>query len=126
MADQAIEHYKNGLKLYGERKFVESQAEYKLGLDLRPGWTECLQALGMAQMNAGQLPEALETLLQVTKEAPDDPLAFTSLSMIYVRMENIDAAETAQAKARMLSWKQELKENPNTPPPDNGGMHVTQ
>lgn len=126
MADQAIEHYKNGLRLYGERKFVEAQAEYRKGLELRPDWTECLQALGMSQMNAEQLPEALETLLKVTRDAPTDPLAFTSLSMIYVRMENIDEAEKAQATARMLSWKQELKDNPNAPPPDNDGMHVSQ
>ena len=126
MADQATTHYINGLKLYGAQKYVEAQAEYRLALELKPDWTECLQALGMSQMNAKQLPEALETLLQVTKDAPTDPLAFTSLSMIYVRMENIDDAETAQATARMLSWKQELKDNPNTPPPDNDGMHVTQ
>ena len=92
----------NGLKLYGERKFDEAQAEYRKGLEPRPDWTECLQALGMAQMNAGQLTEALETLLQVTKEAPEDPLAFTSLSMIYVRMEKIKEAEKAQAHADKL------------------------
>ena len=57
----------------------------------------------------------------------EDPQAFTSLSMIYQRLDKIDDAEKAQAKARMLSWKQELKTNPNAPPPaDAGGMNVVQ
>ena len=35
--------------------------------------------------------------------------------------------EKEQAKARMLSWKQELKENPNASPPGPaGGMGVIQ
>ena len=52
-------------------------------------------------------------------------LAFTSLSMCLQRMNRIEEAEKAQAKARMLSWKQELKTNPNAPPP-SGGMNVKQ
>jgi len=126
MADPAIEHYKDGLRLYGEQKFDESEAAYRGALELRPDWTDCLQALGMAQMNGGKLDEALVTLTRVTELAPEDPLAFTSLSMCLQRKDRIEDAEKAQATARMLSWKQELKTNPDAPPPDNDGMHVTQ
>jgi Flp pilus assembly protein TadD len=79
----------------------------------------------MAQLNAGKHEVALETLLRVTELAPEDPLAFTSLSMAYVRMEKIEEAEKAQAQARLLSWKQELKSNPDAPPP-TGDMPVSQ
>ena len=126
MNPQALEKYKEGLAAYGRQEFAEAEAAYREALEHQPGWSDCLQAMGMAQMNGGKLKEALETLLEVTKLAPEDPLAFTSLSMCYVRMENIDKAEEAQAKARMLSWKQELKTNPNAPPPDDGPMKVTQ
>jgi len=126
MADAAVEHYKAGLGLYGQQKFAEASAEYEKALELRPDWADCLQALGMSQMNGGQLDQALETLERVTELAPEDPLAFTSLSMCLQRKDRIDDAEKAQAKARMLSWKQELKENPSAPRPDNDGMHVTQ
>ena len=61
--------------------------------------------------------EALKNLERATQLAPEDPLAFTSLSMCLQRLNRIADAETAQAKARMLSWKQELKTNPNAPPP---------
>ncbi len=123
MAD-ALEHYKRGLALYGQRRFADAIGEYNQVLELRPGWTDCLQALGMAQMNAGLLDEALSTLTRVTELAPEDPLAFTSLSMCLQRKNRIEDAEKAQAKARMLSWKQELKKNPNAPPPS--GMPVSQ
>ena len=122
----AAEHYKLGLARYGEQKFVEAIEEYRQALELQPEWSDCLQALGMAQMHAGQLDEALATLIRVTELAPDDPLAFTSLSMAYQRKDRIDDAEKAQATARMLSWKQELKTNPDAPPPANDGMHVQQ
>ncbi len=78
---------------------------------------DCLQALGMAQMKAGLLDEAIATAITVTEMAPEDPTAFTSLSMAYMRKQMIEEAEKAQAQARLLSWKQELKENPNAPPP---------
>jgi Flp pilus assembly protein TadD len=78
-------------------------------------------------MHAGRLQDALANVLKLTEMTPQDPQAFTSLSMIYQRMERIEDAEKAQAKARMLSWKEELKTNPNAPPPaDAGGMGVIQ
>ena len=96
-----------GLALYAQHEYAKAADEYRAALELRPDWTDCLHALGMAQMNAGDLDQALETLLDVTKKAPEDPLAFTSLSMVYVRKEKIEEAEEAQNQARMLTWKQE-------------------
>jgi Flp pilus assembly protein TadD len=84
-----------------------------------------MQALGMAQLNGGMIDAALATLTRVTELAPEDPLAFTSLSMAYQRKNMIPEAEKAQAQARMLAWKQELRTNPKAPPPDPGAMKVT-
>jgi Flp pilus assembly protein TadD len=116
----AIEHYRQGLALYGRREYAAAIAEYRHALAERPEWSDCLQALGMAQMHAGDLRAALATLQHVTELAPEDPLAFTSLSMCLQRLERIPEAEKAQAQARLLSWKQELKKNPNAPPPSTG------
>jgi len=120
----ASEHYRRGLGLYGKRSYAEAIEAYRQALTERPDWSECLQALGMAQMHAGQLEAAFETLQRVTELAPEDPLAFTSLSMCLQRMNRIADAETAQSQARLLSWKQELKRNPSAPPP-SGGMPVS-
>jgi tetratricopeptide (TPR) repeat protein len=117
MADSALEHYKRGLTAYGKKDFAEAVAAYGRALELQPDWSDCLQALGMAQMNHGALDDALRTLTRVTELAPEDPLAFTSLSMVLQRLNRIDDAEKAQAQARLLSWKQELRTNPKAPPP---------
>lgn len=119
----ASDHYRQGLALYGKRAYAEAIEAYRRALAERPEWSDCMQALGMAQMHAGLLEEALQTLQRVTQLAPEDPLAFTSLSMCLQRMNRIADAETAQSQARLLSWKQELKSNPSAPPP-SGGMPV--
>ena len=117
-------HYMAGLKAFGEGKHAEAIASFEAALAEDPTWSDCLQALSMAQMNSGALDKALETAKRICELAPEDPLAFTGLSMIYQRLDRIEDAETAQNKARMLSWKQELKENPDAPPPT--GMNVVQ
>ena len=116
--------YLNGLKQFGASQHKYAIASFRQALELDPEWTDCLQALSMALMNAGELDEALETAKKNCELATTDPLAYTSLSMIYQRLDRIDDAETAQNKARLLSWKQELKENPDAPPPT--GMNVMQ
>ena len=126
MAD-VNELYLKGLGLYGQGKHAEAIEAFAAALEAAPERADCLQALSMAEMHAGRLKEALEHVLRLTEMTPEDPQAFTSLSMIYQRMERIEDAEKAQAKARMLSWKEELKTNPNAPPPaDAGGMNVVQ
>ena len=78
-------------------------------------------------MNANLLDEAIETGKKLIELDQEDPFAHTTLSMIYQRKNMIDEAEKEQAKARMLSWKQELKTNPNAPPPGPAGsMDVIQ
>ena len=115
--------YKQGLTLYGKRDYRAAIEAHRQALIERPDWSDCMQALGMAQMHAGELEEGFRTLTRVTQLAPDDPLAFTSLSMCLQRLNRIPEAETAQSQARLLSWKQELKSNPHAPPP-SGSMPV--
>ena len=47
--------------------------------------------------------------------------------MFFQRKGDIEEAEKEGAKARMLSWKEELKKNPDAPPPGPAGsMDVIQ
>jgi Flp pilus assembly protein TadD len=85
-----------------------------------------LLAKATSQSNLGRHEEAIATVNRAIELAPDDAMAFTSLSIFLQRMNKIDEAEAAQAKARMISWKEELKKNPNAPPPDDGPMKVVQ
>jgi Flp pilus assembly protein TadD len=126
MAD-ATEHYLNGLKLFGQNKHLEAIEEYRLSLAAKPDFTDALLALATAQMNANLLDEAVASGKRLVELDSEDPFAHTTQSMIYQRKDMIDEAEKEQAKARMLSWKQELKTNPNAPPPGPaGGMGVIQ
>ena len=121
------EHYFAGLKLFGAQKHEEAIAEYELALAEKPDWVDVLLAKATCQSNLGRHEEAIKTVKRVIELTPDDAMAYTSLSIFLQRMDKIEEAETAQAKARMLSWKEELKTNPNAPPPaDSGGMNVVQ
>lgn len=120
MSDK-IEHYKAGLKLFGADKYTEAIAEYQLALAIEPDWEDGLHALAMAYMSAGKFDDAITTGKRILELNPNDPFVHTSLSMFYQRKGMIDEAEEESAKARMASWKQELKTNPDAPPPGPAG-----
>lgn len=63
------------------------------------GW----HALGMALLKTGAVKEAIGCGLQAVTLEPNDLLAWTSLSQMYVRDGNIPEAEAAKANARILS-----------------------
>lgn len=126
MAD-VTDHYMKGLKLFGQNRYLEAIEEYRKALAVDTARTDVLLALATAQMNAQLLDEAIVSGRRLVDLDGEDPFAHTTLSMIYQRKGMIDEAEKEQAKARMLSWKQELKTNPNAPPPGPaGGMGVIQ
>jgi len=118
-------HYLGGLKLFGQNKFEDAIAEYRLALEHKPDWAEVLHALATAQSKLGQQEDAIATLQRVIELTPNDPFVFTSFSIFLQRAGKIPEAESAAAKARMLSWKEELKTNPNARPP-SGPMNVVQ
>lgn len=64
------------------------------------GW----HALGMALMKTGKYEDAIEAGLKCVELRPNDQLAWSSLSLFYVRHGDIKEAEAAGAKARILSW----------------------
>jgi Flp pilus assembly protein TadD len=119
-------HNLAGLKLFGANNHAEAVEEYKKAIALSPDWIEALHALATAQSKLGDHDGALATIARVIELDPDDPFAYTSQSIFLQRKGLIPEAESAQAKARMASWKQELKKNPNAPPPDTGGIKVVQ
>ncbi|MDP6408501.1 MAG: tetratricopeptide repeat protein [Planctomycetota bacterium] len=125
MTDTSKEHYLRGLALFGEQKHVEAIEEYRKALELEPDDADVLLALATAQMNAGLLDDAVTSGKRVVELDGDDPFGHTSLSMIYMRKGMIEEAEKEQATARMLSWKRELAQNPDAPPP-SGAIDVVQ
>ncbi len=70
-----------------------------LDADFFDGW----HALGMALLKTGEVREAIGCGLQSVSLKPNDLLAWTSLSQMYVRDGNIPEAEFAKGNARILS-----------------------
>lgn len=133
--------YMKGLKLFGEQKHGEAIEAYEQALAKHPDWTDAMHGLAMACMHLGDYDRAIEVGLRICDLDKEDAFAHTSLSMFYQRKsakaeaagdaeearKYIDLAEKEGAKARLLSWKQELKTNPNAAPPGPAGsMDVVQ
>jgi len=127
MSKEYLEHYKQGLALFSDGKHKEAIAAYEKALELNPGWTDAMHALAMAHMNNGTLDDAIRIGKEIVEIDKNDAFAHTSLSMFWQRKGDMEEAEKEAAKARMISWKEELKNNPDAPPPGPAGsMDVIQ
>jgi Flp pilus assembly protein TadD len=58
----------------------------------------------MTLMKNGNFQEAIEAGKKAVELRPNDQLAWSSLSLFYVRNNQIKEAEAAGGKARILSW----------------------
>ncbi len=134
-----VEHYKEGMTAYGQGDNQAAVAAFRKALEAKPEWPEAMHGLATALMHAGELDEAIEVALRIAEIDKEDPFVHTSLSIFYQRKSAIaekagdeeaakkfiKMAEDEGAKARMLSWKIELRTNPNAPPPGPAdGMRV--
>lgn len=76
---------------------------YRRCVEIDPNFFDGWHALGMALLKVGQVKEAIGCGLQSVTLQPNDLLAWTSLSQMYVRDGNIPEAEAAKGNARILS-----------------------
>lgn len=72
-------------------------------VELDSGFFDGWHALGMTLMKAGHLKEAIGAAVMATTLRPNDLLAWTALSQMYMRNGQIAEAEDAKGKARILS-----------------------
>ncbi len=76
---------------------------YRKCVEQDPAHFDSWHALSMVLLKTDQLKEALGASLQATSLQPNDLLAWTALSQIYVRLHDIPNAEAAKANSRILS-----------------------
>jgi tetratricopeptide (TPR) repeat protein len=91
----------NGHLALGE--LDEAVALYRRCVEIDPDCFDAWHALGMGLMKTDKLREAIGCGLKAVTLRPNDLLAWTSLSQMYVRDGNIPEAESAKANARILS-----------------------
>ncbi|MDB6120701.1 MAG: nrfG [Verrucomicrobiaceae bacterium] len=81
----------------------EAVALYRRCVALDPKYADGWHALGMALLKIDQTKEAIGAGLMATTLRPNDLLAWTALSQMYVKAGQIAEAEDAKGKARILS-----------------------
>ena len=84
-------------------ELVEAAALYRKCVESDPQFFDGWHALGMALLRSGHLKEAIGAGLMATTLRPNDLLAWTALSQMYVKNGQIAEAEDAKGKARILS-----------------------
>ena len=72
-------------------------------MELDPEFFDGWHALGMALLKQGHVKQAIGAGLQATTLKPNDLLAWTGLSQMYVKDSQIAEAEFAKGNARILS-----------------------
>jgi tetratricopeptide (TPR) repeat protein len=107
---QAEDHYYAALDLMAEGQLEQAVALYRKALQSDPTFTEAMHGLARALQDLQRYDEAIEVAQKIAELDPDDVLAHTSLSVLYQKKGMIPEAEAEGAKARVLGWKQQLKQ----------------
>ena len=111
-ARQAAEdHYYTALDLMAEGQLEKAVVAYRESLSADPAFTEAMHGLARALQDLQRYDEAIAVAQRITEIDPDDVLARTSLSVLYMKKGMIPEAEAEGAKARVLGWKQQLKKS---------------
>ena len=92
----------NGSLAIGE---LEQAAElYRKTTEMDSTFFDGWHALGMVLMKLERYPESIAVMQKLIELRPNDMMAYTSLSIAYVRNGQIPEAEAMNAKVRILSW----------------------
>ena len=106
----AEDHYYAALDLFADGKHAEAIAEYLKAIEADPTFTEAMHGLARAYQDLEQLDHAIEVAKRIVEIDKDDVLAHTSLSILYQKKNMIPEAEEEANKARVLGWKEQLKQ----------------
>ena len=102
--------YNQGMEHFAQDRLEDAIAAYLRALDQDPDYAEALHALAMTYSHQEKFDRAIEVGKRLIEVAPDDELAYTSLSIFYQQNGMIAEAEEVAAKARTLGWKRQLAE----------------
>ena len=107
---KAEDHYYAALDLVSEGEQERALDEYQKSLDADPVFTEAMHGMARTLQDLNRLDEAIAVANRIAELDPDDVLAHTSLSVLYQKKGMIPEAEAEANRARVLGWKQQLKQ----------------
>jgi tetratricopeptide (TPR) repeat protein len=106
----AEDHYYAGIDFFGEGKIEEAIAEYNRALEIDPRFSDALHGLAQAYHAREDFDRTIEAARRILDLNHEDILAWTTISRAYQRKGMIPEAEEAAHKARLLGWKQQLRD----------------
>ena len=106
----AEDHYYSALDHYAEGRHAEAIAEFEAAVAADSTFLDAMHGLARVYQDTEQYDQAIAIANRITELDPDDVLAHTSLSILYQRKGMVPEAEAEANKARILGWKQQLKE----------------
>jgi Flp pilus assembly protein TadD len=104
---EARTHYKAGIEHFAHGRTAEAIESYRQAIALNAGMAMAWNGLAMALAKQGDLDAALDAARRYVELDPEEPLAHTSLSMLYQQAGRIPEAEEAKARSMQLQMKQE-------------------
>ena len=84
-------------------ELAEAEEAYRISVELDDDFFDGWQALAMTLLKLEKVKEAIGCGIKATLLEPNDLLAWTGLSQMYVRDGQIAEAEAAKGNARILS-----------------------
>ena len=106
----AEDRYYSALDHYAEGRLSEAIADYEASVASDSSFLDAMHGLARAYQDSEQFDKAIAVAHRIAELDPDDVLAHTSLSILYQRKGMVPEAEAEAAKARILGWKQQLKQ----------------
>ena len=112
----AEDRYYSALDHYAEGRLAEAIADYNAAITCDPTFLDAMHGLARAYQDSEEYDKAITVANRIVELDPDDVLAHTSLSILYQRKGMVPEAEAEAAKARILGWKQQLKQGKSSQP----------
>jgi tetratricopeptide (TPR) repeat protein len=112
----AEDRYYSALDHYAEGRLRDAIADYEAAVASDPTFLDAMHGLARAYLDSEDYDHAIAVASRITELDPDDVLAHTSLSILYQRKGMVPEAEAEAAKARVLGWKQQLKQDKTQQP----------
>lgn len=100
--DSAVPHSVLAWSKYHQRRFSESEAEYRVALHIEPTSIPDLIMLAYVYTESGKKDEAEATLQEAIKVDPANPSVYKAKRAIYLTMREYQKAMTAARKAYSL------------------------
>ena len=107
---RAEELYDDAIDKLAEGDSQTAIEGFRASLAADPEFRDASHGLIHALKGVGELDEAIALTKQLIATDPDDVLAHTSLSILYQHQGKIPEAEAAATRAKVLGWKQQLRE----------------